>query len=177
MHRPPRPPEQLGDEGGAGGFAVRTGDAIHRTGTERQEKLQFTGDCHTPAAGFGELRGIELHAGGAEEHLLGDVPEVIGAQHEPASHLSELPAEVAQFLKAAAVPDGEPGSGSGILTDQLPMADTHSDKADGAGLDHAVVLFQCKFHRKRFLSDWVKIGILSPFYSIPDSSFLAGARA
>lgn len=171
MHRSARPAEQLSDEGGAGGLAVRAGDAIHRAGAERQEKLQFAGDGYAPAAGFGEFGGVVLHAGGAEEDLLRDIGEIVRPEHEANPYLLQLLAEIAQLGQAAAVSDGEPGPGGGILADQFPVADPHPDQADGPGFYHGMILFQCQFHWKRFLSCGVKIGKnLLPCYCIPGAA-------
>ena len=68
-----------------------------------------------------------------EEDLLRDIGEIVRPEHEANPHLLQLLAEIFQLGQAAAVPDGEPGPGGGILADQLPVADPHPDQADGPG--------------------------------------------
>ena len=51
VHRPPRPLQKLGDDGGGGGLAVAARDSDHRAGTHLEKRLHLRGQLAAPGHG------------------------------------------------------------------------------------------------------------------------------
>ena len=122
--------EHFGNEGGGGGFAVAAGDADGGGGTEVKEYLHLTGNDGTGPAGGLELRGMEIHTGGAENDIPAQAAQIFGTQlHGDAQGFKLIP-DSPQLFPGAAVVDHH---GDPLLmehTDQVGVADADADDGD-----------------------------------------------
>ena len=142
---------ELGDKGGGGGLAVRTGHGHDLAGAELEEQLHLAGDHG--AGGHGVLqRLLEIahEARGAHDDVLPlETVEVILAEAQIDAQLLDGGGVVAEIFHALfLVAEGDVRTQLHELPDERLMADARADKGNLFALDEVCKLLLFLLHKK-----------------------------
>ena len=141
MHGIARVLEDLADERGRGGLAVRAGDADDRAGADREKQLHLAGDLRAVLLRL--FQKARMHAGRAEDHVLVERIQIMLTQHEVDAQRCQRGIAVAQFGGILFVMYGDPDAGRAQHADERHIAHPCADDADPLIRKAAEILFQC----------------------------------
>ena len=139
MHGIARVLQNLTDERGGRGLAVRAGDADDRTRADREEKLHLAGDLRAVCARL--LKKTRVNARGTEDNVLIERIKVMRAENEVYAEGSEGSIAVAKLGGFFFVMHGNAHACSAQHTDERHIAHARADYADPFIRQAAEVLF------------------------------------
>ena len=139
MHGIARVLQDLADQCGRGGLAVRAGDADDRARAHREEKLHLAGDLRAVRARF--LEEARMDTRSAEDNVLVEGIQIVRAQNEVYAEGSESGIAVAELGGFFFVMHGNAHACGTEHTDERHIAHARADDADPFIRQAAEVLF------------------------------------
>ena len=119
--------QQLRDDGGGGGLAVRSGNGDDGTGTDSEEDLHLAGQLRPFGHRRRDLRHIGPQAGCAEDHVRVQAVQVVPAKVQSAATALQIIGLCAHLFPGALVAGGDGHALRQQPVDERRVADTDAD--------------------------------------------------
>ena len=142
----PLGPEHLRNKGGGGGLAVAPRHPDNGAGAEVEEHLQVAGDDLPRLPGGGKLRQVEGDAGGPEDDVLLQGPQIIIPQGKGDPGLLHLLADFPQLLPVLAVVDGDMDALCRQHPGDAVVGDPKAHQPHLSGAEHLKKIGDALFH-------------------------------
>ena len=140
---PARLLQQPGDQGGGGRLAVGAGDGDDGAGAHPEEGLHLGGDLRARFAQGGELGPVRLQAGGAEDHVAGQILQIVRPCLQAAAPGLQGEHLLLQLFIGRGVAAGDVAAMLQQHAHQGPVADAQTEHQDffaGQGIEPGVDL-------------------------------------
>ena len=119
--------QQLRDDGGGGGLAVRSGNGDDGTGTDSEEDLHLAGQLRPFGHRRRDLRHIGPQAGCAEDHVRVQAVQVVPAKVQSAATALQIIGLCAHLFPGALVAGGDGHALRQQPVDERRVADADAD--------------------------------------------------
>ena len=141
----PRRAQQLRDDRGRRGLAVRSGHGDDRAGADMEKLLHLRGQNAPARHSLAQLRHVRPQAGGTEDNVLRQVLEIPVPELQRGARALQLTGQLTQIRAAAPVAGGNRDPLPAKQLHQRGIAHTDSDHGDGLAAQGIEIRTQIHF--------------------------------